>query len=51
MMYNKKQKEDMKEFGMLLMLPIILLMSPVLIIMALCGISGNNILGNFFNDL
>lgn len=51
MMYNKKQKESMKEFSKILMLPIVLMMSPVLIIMAICGMSGSGIFGNFFRDL
>lgn len=51
MMYNKKQRESMKEFGKILMIPVVLMLSPVLIVMALCGMSGSGIFGNFFNDL
>lgn len=51
MMYNKQQREDLKVFGKILMIPIVIMLSPVLIVMAICGATGSGIFGSFFKDL
>lgn len=36
-MYNSKQKEDMKIFAFIMMIPIMIVFAPVFIIMAFCN--------------
>lgn len=47
-MYNKQQKESMNVFAMIIMLPLLIVMSPVLIAMAFCGINDQSFFDSFF---
>lgn len=49
MIYNKKQKDDMKTFAMIIMLPLFIILLPVFIIMAISGINDQSISKWFFN--
>lgn len=50
-MYTKKQREDLKSVGIILMIPFLIMISPVLLVLAICGGTGSGIFGSFFKNL